>query len=57
MTADAEAARFVQTIHQKLDAGGKLLPIWSRRLQQDNGNVAFGERGIKQEAMSAADRP
>jgi hypothetical protein len=57
MTADAEAARSVRTIHQKLDAEGKLLPIWSWRLQQGNGNAAFGERGSKQEAMSAADRP
>jgi len=54
MTADAKAAKFVQTIHQKLDAEGKLLPIWSWRLQRGNVTVAFGERGSEQQAMSAA---
>lgn len=54
MTANADAAKFVYTVRQKLDAEGKPLPIWSWRLQQGSVIVAFGERGSERQAVSAA---
>ena len=54
MTVDAEAARFVHTVRQKLGADGKPLPVWSWRLQRNSITIAFGERSSEQQAMSAA---
>lgn len=54
MTVNADAARFVHTIRQKSDADGKLLPIWSWKLQQDGITVAFGEHRSEQQALLAA---